>query len=115
MAELTGMCTGKLSPVFLPPLPQRPLVSVLVANYNYGAYVGQAIESVLGQTYGDFEVIVCDDGSTDNSCEVIGRYVRQDPRVKLVRKANGGMASSWNVAYRHSRGEVLCPLDSDDA
>jgi glycosyltransferase involved in cell wall biosynthesis len=115
MRELTDNGAGRMQPIRLPALPERPLVTVVMANYNYGAYVGQAIQSVLRQTYADFEVIVCDDGSTDDSCEVIQRYVDQDQRVQLVRKPNGGQASCWNVAYLHSRGDLLCPLDADDA
>ena len=61
-----------------------------MGNYNYESYVGQAIESVLNQTNGKFELIVCDDGSTDGSCDVIERYARADPRVRFLRKATGG-------------------------
>ena len=82
----------KLRPIELAPLPDNPLVSVLVANYNYGQYVGEAIESVFQQTYPHFEIIVCDDGSTDDSRDVISRYQEKDPRVRLLAKANGGVA-----------------------
>jgi cellulose synthase/poly-beta-1,6-N-acetylglucosamine synthase-like glycosyltransferase len=57
------LLTNKLQPIELPPLPENPLVSVLVPNYNYARYVGEALESVLSQTYPHFEIIVCDDGS----------------------------------------------------
>ncbi len=103
-----------LKPMSLPPLPEGPLVSVLMTNYNYARFIGEAIESVLTQTYQNFELVICDDGSTDNSCEVIEGYARRDPRVKLVRKPNGGAASALNAAYRKSRGEVICLLDADD-
>jgi hypothetical protein len=93
----------------------RPFITVVMSSYNYGAFVGQAIQSVLRQTYEDFEVIVCDDGSTDDSCAVIQRHVDRDRRVKLVQKPNGGQASCWNVAFLRSRGDLLCPLDADDA
>jgi cellulose synthase/poly-beta-1,6-N-acetylglucosamine synthase-like glycosyltransferase len=56
-----------LKPVALDPLPEQPLVSILISNHNYGAYLGDAIESALRQTYSKLEVIVCDDGSTDGS------------------------------------------------
>jgi glycosyltransferase involved in cell wall biosynthesis len=103
-----------LRPIELPPLPENPLVSVLVANYNYARFIGEAIQSVLDQTYGNFEVVICDDGSTDNSVEVIEGFARRDSRVHLVRKANGGMGSALSAAYRASNGEIICLLDSDD-
>ena len=103
-----------LRPIELPPLPENPLVSVLVANYNYARFIGEAIQSVLDQTYGNFELVICDDGSTDNSVEVIESFARRDPRVRLVRQQNGGMASALNTAYRESKGEIICLLDSDD-
>jgi glycosyltransferase involved in cell wall biosynthesis len=110
-----GAVEELLRPMTLPALPPQPLVSVLVVNYNYAEYIGEAIESVLGQTYQNFELVICDDGSTDNSCEVIGNYVQGDPRVKLIRKKNGGQPSAMNAAYRGSGGDIICLLDSDDA
>jgi glycosyltransferase involved in cell wall biosynthesis len=109
-----GEVARLLKPVPLGPLPEDPLVSVLTGNYNYAAYLGQAIESVLTQTYAKFEMIVCDDGSTDNSCEVVEQYAQRDPRVRLIRKENGGQASAWNAAYRECEGEIVCFLDADD-
>ena len=106
--------TEKLQPIELPRLPDNPLVSVLVANYNYARYIGEALESVLCQTYPSFEVIVCDDGSNDNSCEVIEAYAQRDTRLKLIRKQNGGVASALNAAYRESSGQILSILDADD-
>lgn len=103
-----------LAPIGLDPLPERPLVSVLVANYNYGRYIGKATESVLSQTYTNWELLICDDGSNDDSVEVIQPYTDRDGRVRLFCKENGGMASAWNVAYCESKGEVLCLLDADD-
>ena len=101
-------------PVALPELPGEPLVSVLMASYNYGQYLEQALESVRRQTYRSIEVIVCDDGSTDDSCEMVERVGRRDARIRLIRKANGGVASALNAAYGASRGDVLCLLDADD-
>ena len=106
--------TEKLQPIKLPQLPDNPLVSVLVANYNYAKYISETLESVLCQTYLHFEVIVCDDGSTDNSCEIIETYVQKDPRIKLIRKQNGGVATAMNTAYRQSKGQIVCILDADD-
>ncbi len=103
-----------LKPIGFSPLPEKPLVSVLMSNYNYAKYVGEAIESVLNQTYQNFEIVVCDDGSADNSLEVVSRYVGNDPRVRLVAKKNGGVASALSAAYAASRGEIVCLLDADD-
>jgi glycosyltransferase involved in cell wall biosynthesis len=104
----------KLRPMELPPLQERPLVSVLIGSYNYGRYIGEALDSVLRQTYSNFEVIVCDDGSTDNSREVVARYCDQDARIRMVVKENGGVTSALNAAYAVSRGEIICLLDADD-
>ena len=102
-------------PVDLPALPEAPLVSVLITCHNYGRYVGRAIESVLNQTYRSVEVVVCDDGSTDDSVDVIHRYVERERRVRLIRQANAGPPAAYGAAYHHSHGEVLCILDADDA
>lgn len=101
-------------PLNLSPLPHKPLVSVLIGNYNHGAFVGKAIDSVLKQTYQNFEVIVCDDGSTDNSPEILGKYADLDSRIKIITKTNGGQASALNTAYSISQGDVVAFLDSDD-
>jgi len=103
-----------LEPVRLAPLGETPLVSVLVANYNYEKYIGHTIESVLGQTYSNWELIICDDGSRDRSVEIIERYLHADRRIRLLRKENGGHGSGLNAAYAASRGSILCLLDSDD-
>jgi len=103
-----------LKPVELTPLSEKPLISLLTANYNYAHYLSEAIESALAQTYTKFEMIVCDDGSTDESCDVVRRYAQNDARIKLVRKKNGGVSSALNVAYRESKGQIVCLLDADD-
>lgn len=103
-----------LKPIELGPLPEHPLVSVLTSNYNYARYLPEAIESAQAQTYANFELIVCDDGSGDESCEIVERYAQQDARIKLIRKQNGGVASALNAAYRESKGHIICLLDADD-
>jgi glycosyltransferase involved in cell wall biosynthesis len=102
-----------LDPIELSPLGEQPLISVLLCNYNYAHFIGKAIESVLSQTYSNFELIICDDGSTDNSVDVIREYLG-DPRVKLLEKQNGGQATGFNVSFSRSRGEIICFLDADD-
>jgi len=104
----------RLSPIELPPLPSAPLISILIPNYNYARYIGEALDSVLEQTYPHFEAIVCDDGSKDNSCDIIANYVQKDSRITLISKENGGVANALNVAYSKSKGQIICILDADD-
>ena len=101
-------------PIPLPGLPEQPLVSVLVASYNYKQYLGRALGSVLAQTYSHWECIVCDDGSTDGSPEIAARYARHDERIRLMVQPNGGVASALNRAYQASVGDIICLLDADD-
>lgn len=89
----------------------KPLVSIIINNYNYSRYVAEAIESALDQTYPNKEIIVVDDGSTDNSREVISSF---GDRITPIYKKNGGQASAFNAGFAKSRGEVICLLDSDD-
>jgi glycosyltransferase involved in cell wall biosynthesis len=103
-----------LHPCSLATLSEEPLVSVLLANYNYANYIGQSIESVCKQTYKQWELIICDDGSTDDSVTVINGYLHADPRIRFIRKTNGGHASALNRGFLESKGEVICLLDSDD-
>lgn len=90
----------------------RPLVSVVINNYNYGHFLSESIESALGQTYDNVEVIVVDDGSTDNSREVIRTYGN---RIRTVLKENGGQSTALNAGFAASTGDIVCFLDSDDA
>ena len=78
------------------------MVSILVSNYNYGRYIGDSIQSALDQTYPNIELIVCDDGSTDDSVGIIEEYQRNNPRMRLIRKENGGQASGFNAAFAAS-------------
>ncbi|MFQ3611373.1 MAG: glycosyltransferase family 2 protein [Fimbriimonadales bacterium] len=92
-------------------MEKRPLVSIIINNYNYERYLTQSIESALAQTYHPIEVIVVDDGSTDGSRDLIARY---EGKVKPVFKANGGQASAFNAGFPHSQGELVMYLDADD-
>lgn len=89
----------------------KPLVSIVINNYNYGRFLPEAIDSALGQTYSNTQVIVVDDGSTDNSREIIASY---GGRIVPVFKENGGQASAFNAGFAASQGESVCFLDSDD-
>ena len=104
----------KLVPIALKSLAQKPSVSVLITCFNYGAYVGQAIDSALEQTYPPAEIIVSDDASQDNSCDVVESYIRHGLGIRLLRNPHGGMAANLNAAYRNCSGDVICLLDADD-
>ncbi len=88
-----------------------PLVSIIIDNYNYGHLIAEAIDSALAQTYPNIEVVVVDDGSTDNSRDVIARY---GDRVVPVFKENGGQCSAFNAGFAACRGDIITLLDSDD-
>jgi len=105
---------SELAPIALPSLAPTPLVSVLISNYNYAHLAPQAIDSVLNQSYSNIEIVICDDGSSDNSVEVLRRYAARDRRVTVLTKDNGGQATGFNLAYRHCHGDILCFLDTDD-
>ncbi|MEO0373901.1 MAG: glycosyltransferase family 2 protein, partial [Cyanobacteria bacterium P01_A01_bin.17] len=100
-------------PIPLSPLqvPVKPLVSIIINNYNYGQFIGDAIDSVLAQTYQPIEIIVVDDGSTDNSREVINRY---GSKLDPIFKRNEGQASTFNIGFKASNGDIICLLDADD-
>jgi len=91
----------------------EPLVSIVINNYNYGRFLPEAIESALGQTYSRIEVIVVDDGSTDQSREIIELYASRG-KVKPVFKENGGQATAFNAGVEAATGDIICFLDSDD-
>jgi hypothetical protein len=86
--------------------------SIVVNNRNYGCFLRDAIDSALSQTYERCEVIVVDDGSTDDSCQIVESY---GGRVKAIYKPSGGQASALNAGFRASTGEIVVFLDSDDA
>ncbi len=88
-----------------------PAVSIIISCYNYEAYVAQAIESALAQTFDDFEVIVVDDGSTDRSADVISRYA---DRVQSIRRENGGSIKACMTGLAASSGRFILFLDADD-
>ena len=91
-----------------------PTVSVIMAAYNYGRYLAGALDSVLAQTFTDWEVIVVDDGSTDNTADVIQPYL-SDRRIRYHRSNHLGAAGARNLAIGLSRGAVLAILDADDS
>lgn len=90
------------------------LISVIVPIYNVEAYLERCIRSLIGQSCPNLEIILVDDGSTDNSLSICQAYARQDPRIKLIHKENGGLASARNAGMEASTGEYIGFVDSDD-
>lgn len=88
------------------------LVSIMMPAYNADRYIGQAIESVISQTYTNWELILVNDGSTDHTEQVVGRYT--DPRIKLISQMNSGEATARNTALDCMQGEFVAFLDADD-
>ncbi len=92
-------------------MENNPLVSIIINNYNYGSFLVESIKSALNQTYKFIEVIVVDDGSTDNSQEIIHNYGN---KIVPVLKENGDHASTFNAGFAVAQGEIICCLDADD-
>lgn len=92
-------------------MPGHCAIDIVIDNYNYGRYLGAAIDSALAQDHPYVRVIVVDDGSVDDSRDVIRRY---EGRVHVVLKENGGQASALNAGWAHCRGDAVIFLDSDD-
>ena len=103
------MCPNKseiLSPV--------PKVSVIVAAYNAESYLCRALEGLMGQTLSDFEVIIVDDGSSDDTGKMADQCARRDPRVRVIHKSNGGVASARQAGLEKAKGEYITHVDADD-
>ncbi|MCC0179229.1 glycosyltransferase family 2 protein [Waterburya agarophytonicola K14] len=88
------------------------LVSVIIPVYNVENYIAQTINSVLSQTYTNFEVLIIDDESPDRSIEICQQF--NDPRIKIIHQQNRGLAGARNTGIRHAQGDYLAFLDSDD-
>lgn len=91
-----------------------PTLSVLMPAYNAGRHIGRAIESVLAQSFADFEFIIVDDGSTDDTRAIVERYAARDPRIRLFSRSNTGLVGARNDTLAPARGEFLAFLDADD-
>lgn len=93
---------------------RAPRVSVILPCYNGAAYLREAVWSILDQTFGDFELIVVDDGSTDESPAILEQMARHDTRIQVVTQPNGGIVAALNTALDHARGEYIARMDADD-
>ena len=93
---------------------QNPRISVIVPVYNVEQYLPRCVESILAQTYENLEILLVDDGAKDGSGAICDAYARQDERVKVIHKENGGLSSARNAGIDASTGEYLSFVDSDD-
>lgn len=92
-----------------------PLVSIVTPLHNAGAFISETIQSVQNQTYRDWEMIIVDDGSTDNSIDIVQSFIAEDPRIRLIPLyINAGAAVARNKAIEEARGRYIAFLDSDD-
>lgn len=91
-----------------------PKISVIVPVYNSEKYLHRCIDSILAQTFTDFELLLVDDGSKDKSGVICDDYVTTDPRVRVFHKPNGGVSSARNLGLDNARGEWICFVDADD-
>ncbi|MBE9216593.1 glycosyltransferase family 2 protein [Plectonema cf. radiosum LEGE 06105] len=91
-----------------------PKVSVIVPAYNVSKYIKETLISLEQQTFSDFEALIVDDGSTDNTSTIVQQICQRDSRFQLLQKSNGGLSSARNYGIRHARGEYIALLDGDD-
>ena len=92
----------------------QPLVSIIMPVYNCEKYISEAIESVLSQSYQNWELLIVDDGSTDHSPEIIDRYAQKDVRIQSFHNKNEGVSAARNFALSKISGELVTFIDSDD-
>ncbi len=91
-----------------------PIISIIVPAYNVEKYLSRCIDSVLVQTFSNFELILIDDGSTDHSSEICDKYAAKDSRIKVIHKENGGQSSARNTGLEIATGKYIGFVDSDD-
>lgn len=90
------------------------MISVVMPAYNSAAFIGEAIESLFNQTFKDFEIVIIDDGSSDNTVEIVQSYMAKDPRIKLIQQANAGVGAARNVGINATQYDWIALHDSDD-
>lgn len=90
------------------------LISVIVPAYNVEKYIFRCLDSICNQTYRNLEILIVDDGSTDNCGQICERYAKRDDRIKVIHKENGGLSSARNVGLENATGEYIGFVDSDD-
>ena len=91
-----------------------PAISVIIPIYNVEKYLRRCLDSVLNQTFSDWQAICVNDGSPDNSAAILSEYAAKDSRFKIVNKENGGLSDARNAGMQHATGDYILYLDSDD-
>ena len=91
-----------------------PKVSVIIPVYNVEKFLGRCLDSVINQTFKDFEIVCVNDGSPDNSAEILEQYSKLDERIKIITQINQGLSMARNNGVAASVGEYICFVDSDD-
>ena len=91
-----------------------PEISIIIPNYNTEQYLPRCLNSLIGQTFKDIEIILIDDGSTDNSVKIMKEYAKQDNRIKVIEQPNSGPARARNQGLENATGKYLMFCDSDD-
>ncbi|MEA2735824.1 MAG: hypothetical protein QOE14_2275, partial [Humisphaera sp.] len=94
--------------------PIAPAVSVLMPVYNAARYLAEAVESILAQTFRDFEFVIVDDGSTDRSPAMLDEYAKRDSRIRIIRRPNTGIVGALNDAIAESKAALIARMDADD-
>lgn len=93
---------------------KNDLVSIIVPVYNVEKYLKKCVDSIINQTYKNLEIVLVDDGSTDNSGKICDEYAKKDSRIKVIHKQNGGLSDARNVGIDNSKGKYITFIDSDD-
>ncbi|MBO7560616.1 glycosyltransferase [Candidatus Saccharibacteria bacterium] len=93
---------------------KKPLISVIVPVYNVEKYLRKCVDSIIGQTYPNLEILLIDDGSTDDSKTIVDEYARDYKQIRAVHQKNGGLSSARNTGIANAQGEWLAFVDSDD-
>ncbi len=94
--------------------PEDPLVTVVIPAYNAAAYMASTLISVTGQTHSNLEIIVVDDGSTDETAAIVSGFAERDSRIRLLQQQNSGLSAARNLGVRAARGEYIANIDADD-
>lgn len=93
---------------------KEDIVSVVVPIYNVELYMRKCIDTIISQTYKELEIILVDDGSTDESGKIVDEYEKKDTRIKVIHKLNGGLSDARNAGMKEAKGKYICFIDSDD-